>query len=89
MVTERWTPIKMPATAFTILRTFAVLVLDNRLPEWICSISENESHPYEFSMTENKFRTWIEKIGVIGFLFFFAKGLVWLIAAGVATLFLR
>ena len=42
-----------------------------------------------FSMTEKKFRTWIEKIGVIGFLFFLAKGLVWLIAAGVATLFLR
>ena len=41
------------------------------------------------SMTEKKYRTWIEKIGVIGFLFFLAKGLVWLAAAGVATLFLR
>jgi hypothetical protein len=52
-------------------------------------ISENESHPSGFSMTEKKFRPWIEKIGVIGFLFFLAKGLVWLAAAGVATLFLR
>ncbi len=42
-----------------------------------------------FSMTERKFKNFIEKIGVIGFLFFLAKGLVWLAAAGVATLYLR
>ena len=40
-------------------------------------------------MTEKRYRTWIEKIGVIGFLFFLAKGLVWLAAAGVATLFFQ
>jgi hypothetical protein len=41
-------------------------------------------------MTEDKKpRTWIEKIGVIGFLFFLAKGLVWLAVAGVATLLVR
>ena len=40
-------------------------------------------------MTEKKSKTWIEKVGIIGFLFFFAKGLVWLAAAGIAALFLR
>lgn len=45
--------------------------------------------PGGLTMTEKKYRTWIEKIGVIGFLFFLAKGMIWLIAAGVATLFFR
>jgi hypothetical protein len=40
-------------------------------------------------MTEKKFKNWIEKIGVISFFFFLAKGLVWLAAAGVTTLFFR
>ena len=40
-------------------------------------------------MTEKNLKTWIEKAGVIGFLFFLAKGLIWLAAAGVATLFFR
>ena len=40
-------------------------------------------------MTEKKFKSWIEKVGAIGFLFFLAKGLVWLAAAGVAALFLQ
>ena len=40
-------------------------------------------------MIEKRLKTWIEKVGVIGFLFFLAKGLVWLAAAGVATLFFR
>jgi len=39
-------------------------------------------------MTEKDPKTWIEKIGAIGFLFFLAKGLAWLAAAGVAALFL-
>ena len=39
-------------------------------------------------MTEKNLKNWIEKIGAIGFLFFLAKGLVWLAAAGVVTLFL-
>jgi hypothetical protein len=39
-------------------------------------------------MTGKSFKNWIEKVGVIGFLFFLAKGLVWLAAAGVAALFL-
>jgi uncharacterized membrane protein len=40
-------------------------------------------------MTEKKPKNWIERVGMIGFLFFLAKGLVWLAAAGVATLLLR
>jgi hypothetical protein len=40
-------------------------------------------------MTEKKPKTWIGKVGMIGFLFFLAKGLVWLVAAGVAALLLR
>ena len=40
-------------------------------------------------MTEKKPKSWIEKIGMIGFLFFLAKGLVWLAAAGVAALLVR
>lgn len=40
-------------------------------------------------MTTKKLKTWIEKAGVIGFLFFLAKGLIWLAALGVATLFFR
>jgi len=39
-------------------------------------------------MTEKEFKNWIEKIGVIGSLFFLAKGLVWLAAAGMVALFL-
>ena len=41
------------------------------------------------SMTEKKSKNWIGKVGMIGFLFFLAKGLVWLAAAGVAALLLR
>jgi len=40
-------------------------------------------------MTEKKLKHWIEKIGVIGFLFFLAKGLLWLAAAGATALFFR
>lgn len=40
-------------------------------------------------MSEKKRRKWIEKIGTIGFLFFLAKGLVWLAAAGVAAVLVR
>ena len=40
-------------------------------------------------MTGKKHKTWIEQVGVIGFLFFLAKGLVWLAAAGAAALFFR
>jgi hypothetical protein len=39
-------------------------------------------------MTEKRLKSWIEKVGVIGFSFFLAKGLVWLAAAGVVALFL-
>jgi hypothetical protein len=39
-------------------------------------------------MTKKGLKTWIEKVGVIGFIFFLAKGLVWLAAAGVVALFL-
>jgi hypothetical protein len=40
-------------------------------------------------MTGKQLKSWIGKVGVIGFLFFLAKGLAWLAAAGVATLLLR
>ena len=40
-------------------------------------------------MTEKKLKNWIERVGAIGFLFFLAKGLVWLAAAGAAALFFR
>ena len=40
-------------------------------------------------MTEHKPKTWIEKVGMIGFLFFLAKGLLWLAAAGAAAFFMR
>jgi hypothetical protein len=40
-------------------------------------------------MTEKKSKSWIERVGLIGFLFFFAKGMVWLAVAGFAALFLR
>ena len=40
-------------------------------------------------MPERKPKTWIEKAGMIGFLFFLAKGVVWLAAAGTAALLLR
>ena len=40
-------------------------------------------------MTEKKPSNWVEKVGMIGFLFFLAKGLVWLAAAAAAALFLR
>jgi hypothetical protein len=45
--------------------------------------------PKGASVAENRFQNWIKRIGVIGFLFFLAKGLVWLAAAGVAALWLR
>jgi hypothetical protein len=38
---------------------------------------------------ENKAKTWLKRVGVAGFLFFFAKGLVWIalfIWAGKCTL---
>jgi len=38
-------------------------------------------------MTEMKRKSWIEKVGAIGFLFFLAKGLLWLAAAGATALF--
>jgi hypothetical protein len=40
-------------------------------------------------MTGKRLKSWIEKVGVIGFLLFLAKGLVWLAAAGVVALFLN
>lgn len=40
-------------------------------------------------MTEKELKTWIEKVGIVGFLFFLAKGLVWLTAAGAVALFSR
>jgi hypothetical protein len=40
-------------------------------------------------LTEQKFKMWLKRVGVIGFLFFLAKGLVWLAAAGIATLWLN
>jgi hypothetical protein len=40
-------------------------------------------------MTRKGRKDWIEKAGIIGFLFFLANGLVWLAAAGVAALLLR
>jgi hypothetical protein len=40
-------------------------------------------------MTGKILKTWIGKVGAIGFLFFLAKGLAWLAAAGVAALFFR
>lgn len=40
-------------------------------------------------MTEKKSTTWFKKVGLIGFLFFFAKGMAWLAAAGAAALFLK
>jgi hypothetical protein len=40
-------------------------------------------------MAEEKLKTWIERAGLIGFLFFLAKGFVWLAAAGFAALLLR
>jgi hypothetical protein len=40
-------------------------------------------------MTEKRPKTWVEKAGMIGFLFFLAKGLLWLAAAGVAALLVR
>ena len=40
-------------------------------------------------MSESGFKTMIKRVGVIGFLFFLAKGLVWLAAAGVAAFVMR
>ena len=39
-------------------------------------------------MTQKRLKSWIEKVGVIGFFIFLAKGLAWLAAAGVVALFL-
>ena len=40
-------------------------------------------------MSESGFKKFIKRVGVIGFLFFFAKGLLWLAAAGVAAYVIR
>jgi hypothetical protein len=40
-------------------------------------------------MIEKKSNYWFKRVGVVGFLFFSAKGLAWLAAAGAAALFLR
>jgi len=40
-------------------------------------------------MTRKGRKNWIEKAGIIGFLFFLAKGLAWLAAAGLAAPLLR
>jgi hypothetical protein len=37
----------------------------------------------------DKFKTWFKRVGVIGFLFLLAKGLVWLAVAGVAADWIR
>ena len=39
-------------------------------------------------MTKKDTKSWIEKVGAIGFLFFLAKGLAWLAATGIVALFL-
>jgi hypothetical protein len=39
-------------------------------------------------MHEKKLTTWFKRFGVIGFLFFLAKGLVWLALAGIAAMWL-
>lgn len=37
-----------------------------------------------------KFKTWFKRIGIVGFLFFLVKGLVWLaIFMGVGSLFTK
>ena len=37
-----------------------------------------------------KFKTWIKRIGIIGFLFFLIKGLIWLaIFFGLTTVFTK
>jgi hypothetical protein len=40
-------------------------------------------------VTGKRLATWIRRIGVIGFFFFLAKGLVWLVAAGVVARWLQ
>jgi hypothetical protein len=40
-------------------------------------------------LNEKRLTMWIRRAGVIGFLFFLAKGLVWLAAAGVVARWLR
>ena len=40
-------------------------------------------------MTDTKLRRWFKRVGVIGFLFFLAKGLVWLAVAGFAAHWIR
>lgn len=40
-------------------------------------------------MAEQNFTSWMKRVGVIGFLFFLAKGLVWLAIAGAAAYWLR
>jgi hypothetical protein len=40
-------------------------------------------------LTEKKSEKWMKRVGVIGFLFFLAKGLVWLAAAGIAAAWLQ
>ena len=29
-------------------------------------------------VADNKFRTWLKRLGLVGFMFFFIKGLAWL-----------
>ena len=41
------------------------------------------------SMTEGGIRKAMKRVGVIGFLFFLAKGLVWLAVAGFAALLMQ
>jgi hypothetical protein len=40
-------------------------------------------------LSEQKVKTWLKRVGAIGFLIFLAKGLVWLTAAGIAALWLK
>ena len=40
-------------------------------------------------MSEKKLKSWLKRMGLIGFLFFLVKGLIWLAAAGVVALWLR
>jgi len=39
------------------------------------------------SSNEDKFARWLEKFGLIGFLFFFAKGMLWLLLPALLIMF--
>ena len=41
------------------------------------------------NLSDKNLKKWMKRVGVIGFLFFLAKGLVWLAAAGAVALWLR